>query len=62
MLKYASEEALRNCITEEANKESQSSSSDDESSSTVSTFTEGLIILTLPLSFEAVKITVKSYV
>lgn len=41
VLKYASEEALRNCInTDEVNKEPQSSSSGDESSSTISDFTE----------------------
>ncbi|VDP18178.1 unnamed protein product [Onchocerca flexuosa] len=41
VLKYASEEALRNCInTEEVNKDPQSSSSGDESSSTISDFTE----------------------
>uniref|UniRef100_A0A0R3S0G1 Ubiquitin-conjugating enzyme E2 H n=1 Tax=Elaeophora elaphi TaxID=1147741 RepID=A0A0R3S0G1_9BILA len=43
VLKYASEEALRNCInTEEVNKESPSSSSEDESSSTISDFSEGI--------------------
>ncbi|VDN01251.1 unnamed protein product [Thelazia callipaeda] len=43
IVKYATEEALKNCKKMEVDNDPESSSSDDESSSTISDFSEGLL-------------------